>query len=210
MYFFDETINAFLVEGIHNIPESAVAVSEAEYDDLIAKRDSGCVLYVSDSKVKATPPRPSAEYDWDGKKWIISKDKLTALLDEQRETIREKINALRDEKINGGVWIEAINKWIDSDATAERNLLSVKATFDLMGDSIPAIEWTCADNSQIMLTKDKLLAIWQALLEAKTHNHANALKHKAAMEKAKNPFEYDFSTDWTKTYQDFLQEQQND
>ena len=121
-------------------------------------------------------------------------------IDEQRKQIRNGINALRDRKINGGVYVPAIDKWIDTDATAERNILSVKATFDLFGDQ--EIPWTFADNSVAMINKAKLLVIWQVLMEAKTGNHANALRHKAALEQAENPLEYDYSTGWTQTYEE--------
>ncbi|WP_158661352.1 DUF4376 domain-containing protein, partial [Glaesserella parasuis] len=88
-----------------------------------------------------------------------------------------------------------------TDATAERNILSVKATFDLFGDQ--EIPWTFADNSVAMINKEKLLVIWQVLMEAKTGNHANALKHKAMVEQVENPLEYDYSDGWTQTYEEF-------
>ncbi|MDE4007591.1 DUF4376 domain-containing protein, partial [Glaesserella parasuis] len=122
-------------------------------------------------------------------------------IEEQRQKIRDAINTLRDKKINGGVYVPAIDKWIDTDATAERNILSVKATFDLFGDQ--EIPWTFADNSVAMINKEKLLVIWQVLMEAKTGNHANALKHKAMVEQSENPLEYDYSDGWTQTYEEF-------
>ena len=126
----------------------------------------------------------------------------TQLLSQQRQQVRDAINTLRDKKINGGVYVPAIDKWIDTDATAERNILSVKATFDLFGDQ--EIPWTFADNSVAMINKEKLLVIWQVLMEAKTGNHANALKHKAMVEQVENPLEYDYSDGWTQTYEEFV------
>jgi raw score 9.21 len=84
MYFFDNHINAFLVEGLHDIPVDAIAVSDNEYEDLVAKRDIGCLLYVDDNQVKATPPQPSPTHEWDGKDWVISPEKQTALLAERK------------------------------------------------------------------------------------------------------------------------------
>ncbi|MDP0054626.1 DUF4376 domain-containing protein, partial [Glaesserella parasuis] len=49
--------------------------------------------------------------------------------------------------------------------------------------------------------------IWQVLMEAKTGNHANALKHKAMVEQVENPLEYDYSDGWTQTYEEFVNEQ---
>ncbi|HDL3311443.1 TPA: DUF4376 domain-containing protein, partial [Mannheimia haemolytica] len=36
-----------------------------------------------------------------------------------------------------------------------------------------------------------------------------ARQHKAALEQAENPLEYDYSAGWTKTYADYLEEQAN-
>ena len=123
-------------------------------------------------------------------------------IDEQRQQIRNAINALRDRKINGGVYVPEIDKWIDTDATAERNILSVKATFDLFGDALDIV-WTCADNTTIKLDKATMLHIWQALMTNKQQNHANALAHKAAVEKSENPLEYNYSNGWTMTYEEY-------
>ena len=122
-------------------------------------------------------------------------------IDEQRQQIRNAINALRDCKINGGVYVPEIDKWIDSDSRAELNLLSTKASFDLFGDTLDII-WTCADNTTIKLDKATMLHIWQALMTNKQQNHANALAHKAAVEKSENPLEYDYSGGWTNNYKD--------
>ena len=45
-------------------------------------------------------------------------------------------------------------------------------------------------------------------MTAKTGNHANALRHKAAVEQAENPLEYDYSSGWEKTYADYMAEQE--
>lgn len=91
MYFFDENINAFLVEGIHQIPDGVISVSDDEYEDLITKRSSGCVLYVKNGKVKATTPRPSEAHEWDGKAWEVPLEKFTALLAERKKTLLQHI-----------------------------------------------------------------------------------------------------------------------
>ena len=93
MYFFDNHINAFLVEGLHDIPVDAIAVSDNEYEDLVAKRDIGCLLYVDDNQVKATPPQPSPAHEWNGKDWVISPAKQTAFLSEQRDSLIDQIDS---------------------------------------------------------------------------------------------------------------------
>ena len=93
MYFFDNHINAFLVEGLHDIPVDAIAVSDNEYGDLVAKRDIGCLLYVDNNQVKATPPQPSPAHEWDGKAWAIPPEKQTAPLAEKRNNLIEQIDS---------------------------------------------------------------------------------------------------------------------
>lgn len=148
---------------------------------------------------------PSPNHIFNGVDWEICPDKVNAQRLAQCQRIKDAINILRDQKINGGVYVQQIDKWIDSDARAERNLLSTKASFDLFGDDVDIV-WTCADNTIIKLTKAIMLYIWQALLANKQQNHANALKHKTAVEHDSNPPGYDYSTGWSKTYQDFVKE----
>ena len=93
MYFFDNHINAFLVEGLHDIPVDAIAVSDNEYGDLVAKRDIGCLLYVDDNQVKATPPQPSPAHEWNGNDWVISPAKQTAFLSEQCDSLIDQIDS---------------------------------------------------------------------------------------------------------------------
>ncbi|MFK5041000.1 DUF4376 domain-containing protein [Glaesserella parasuis] len=182
-------MTVFYKDGFYNndhggfVPEGACEISAETYRLLLEGQAQGKLIIADDEGnpiLSEPPPIP---------------------IEGQRQKIRDAINTLRDKKINGGVYVPAIDKWIDTDATAERNILSVKATFDLFGDQ--EIPWTFADNSVAMINKEKLLVIWQVLMEAKTGNHANALKHKAMVEQVENPLEYDYSSGWTQTYEEF-------
>ncbi|THA20837.1 DUF4376 domain-containing protein [Histophilus somni] len=206
IYFKD----GFYMSHIHkNIPQGAVEISEDLYRSLLMGQSEGKQIITDENGYpQLAEPQPSPFHHIEKGQWVISPENQTAHLTQVRAEMREKINALRDEKINGGVFVEAVGKWIDTDATAERNILSVKASYDLFGDM--EIAWTCADNSVLMINKEKLTQIWQALMNAKTSNHANALKHKTAMEQSDNPAEYDYSSGWTKCYQDYLKEQNDE
>lgn len=203
--FYQANVGFFTEEVENSVPVTQdvhAALMEAHYtqNKLIIADENGYPILVE---------RPPSDYhEWDGKHWVISKEKQEELLVGQRQIVREQINALRDRKINGGVYVAEVDKWFDTDATAERNILSVKATFDLF--DIPPIAWTCADNSILMIDKAKLMVIWQALMTAKTRNHANALRHKEAVEQSDNPLAYDYSDGWTTSYQDYLEEQNDE
>ena len=100
MYFYDEQINSFLVEGLHTIPDSAIKVSNTEYDNLIAQMNRGCLLYVKDGKVETTSPRPTMAHEWDGKAWVISPEKQTALFAQQKEGLLNKLANKADQLKN--------------------------------------------------------------------------------------------------------------
>lgn len=211
MYYYDKQTQSFLVEGLHTIPKSAVKISEELHRTFIEGQSEGKQIVTGlDGMPMLAKAQPSQYHEWDGSAWKISPERQATLLAEQREKVRSKINELRDRKINGGVYVETVGKWIDTDATAERNILSVKASFDLFGDAVGEISWTCADNSILMIDKAKLMQIWQALMQAKTGNHANALRHKAAVEQSDNPLDYDYSDGWTQCYHDYIKEQGNE
>ncbi|MFK5041943.1 DUF4376 domain-containing protein, partial [Glaesserella parasuis] len=128
--FYDDSHGGF-------VPEGACEISAETYRLLLEGQAQGKLIIADDEGnpiLSEPPPIP---------------------IEEQRQQVRNAINTLRDKKINGGVYVPAIDKWIDTDATAERNILSVKATFDLFGDQ--EIPWTFADNSVAMINKEKLL-----------------------------------------------------
>ncbi|HDL2981353.1 TPA: DUF4376 domain-containing protein, partial [Mannheimia haemolytica] len=109
----------------------------------------------------------------------------------------------------GGVFVEQLGKWFDSDDKAQKKLLGLKATMDLIGTEM-TVDWTCADNTDFEgFGKAHLTAVIAAILQAENHNHTIARQHKAALEQAENPLEYDYSAGWTKTYADYLEEQAN-
>ncbi|MDO9795100.1 DUF4376 domain-containing protein, partial [Glaesserella parasuis] len=112
----------FYKNGFYNndhdgfVPEGACEISEETYRLLLEGQAQGKLIVADDEGLPIlVEPAPMP-------------------IEEQRQQTRNAINALRDKKINGGVYVPAIDKWIDTDATAERNILSVKATFDLFGD----------------------------------------------------------------------------
>ena len=146
--------------------------------------------------------------EWNGSAWVIDQEKQAALKAQQQEQVRLAINTKRDQTDGGGVFVEALGKWVDSDEKAYQNILGVKASLDLLGDM--EIPWTWADNSSSIINRTMLAAIVGALLQAKQQNHANALKHKAAMMTADNPLEYDYSQGWSKTYAEHLVEVGNE
>ncbi|PJG82130.1 DUF4376 domain-containing protein [Caviibacterium pharyngocola] len=162
-----------------------------------------------DYPANTTTIKPTCDLcEWDKRKknWVVSEEKRTALLIQQREEVRSKINALRDLKNRSGVYVEALGKWFDNDDMAYQNLLGFKASLDLIGDYQTA--WICADNSVISdFDKAKLTAVITQIMQDKTANVQNALRHKMALAHSDDPANYDYSDGWTRTYEDYVNEQ---
>ncbi|HGO5855299.1 TPA: DUF4376 domain-containing protein [Mannheimia haemolytica] len=207
-YFYDKTQKTFLIDNLHQIPEGAIPVDNSLYSELIQGRAEGKEIVVKRDQLSLTPTaRPSSYHSWNGKAWMISLEQQAVKKAEEIAMVRERINALRDSKSAGGVYVEQLGKWFDSDDKAQKKLLGLKATMDLIGTEM-TVDWTCADNTDFEgFGKAHLTAVIAAILQAENHNHTVARQHKANLEQAENPLEYDYSSGWAKTYEEFLNEQ---
>ena len=185
---------------LYDINDSAlIALTDeqlAQYQSLNAEN-----IVFKNGQFSGRPRRPSPEYEWNEKaeKWEISKEKLTALLAEQRAQIRAKINAKRDECVDGGAYVAAIDKWVDSDEKGRATLVEIKADFDLNGKD-NTYTLICADNSAKTINFDEFKAVWDAVKTLKEKMFENAYMHKILLEQAENPLEYDWSIGWSETY----------
>ena len=203
-YFYNSKTGAFLVRGIHTIPSDAIPVRDGEYQSLIDGRANGKEIVVINGSLSLTSKRPSPYHTYNGKEWVISDEQKLIKRTKEIAQMRNAINTSRDEKSAGGVFVESLRKWFDSDAKAQSKLLGLKATMDLVGSEM-TVSWTCADNTEVEnFGKPQLTAVIAAILTAENHNHTVARQHKAALEKVENPLEYDYSSGWSKTYAEFL------
>ena len=129
---------------------------------------------------------------------------MTALLEEQRAQVRAKINAKRDACVDGGAYVPEINKWVDSDEKGRATLVEIKADFDLNGKD-NTYTLICADNTAHVINYDEFRAVWNAVKTLKEKMFENAYMHKILLEQADNPFDYDWSIGWSKTYEESKQ-----
>ena len=143
---------------------------------------------------------------WNGNDWVISKEKQAELLIKQRAEIRAQINAKRDECVNGGVFVPEINKWVDTDDKGRSTLVEIKADFDLNGKN-NTYTLICADNTAQVIHFEEFKAVWNAVKTLKEKMYENAYMHKVLLEQSENPTDYNWSTGWSKTYQEHLNEQ---
>ncbi len=210
-YFYDKKIGVFLVEGVHLIPDDAIKVDEQNVQNLIDARAEGGIIYVKDGTVKVSPTRPSNAHEWfiENEQWILNENKLSELKNSQYEQVKQSINALRDECVNGGVYVPAIDKWVDTDEKGRSTLVEIKADFDLNGkDNIYTL--ICADNTARTITFGDFKAVWDAVKNLKERMFENAYMHKVLLAAAEDPLDYDYSIGWVTTYQNWLREQNDD
>lgn len=135
---------------------------------------------------------------------------LQAVRENQKSAKREGINRKRDDVCFGGIYIESLGKWFDTDETSFVKMIGAKAVMDddfANGQEIQPELWICADNSVIQLSRDDLALIIRSIKQNVSNMHAVAVQHKALLEQSDNPLEYDFSAGWSKTYAEYVNEQ---
>lgn len=217
MYYFDKiTCNFYPAEGAESCyPDVDFSqmkqVDEATFQRII--NGDGARAADSDGNPILIPNAPSQYHFWNGTAWVLSGEGEAELLAEQRNQIRNAINARRDACVNGGVFVPEIGKWVDTDEKGRATLVEIKADFDLNGkmeeNGEPRIfTLICADNTAQPLDFDKFKAVWNAAAKLKESMFENAYMHKILLEQAEKPLEYDWSIGWAKTFEEYQNEQQ--
>ena len=151
-------------------------------------------------------PNEFSIFDRKTRTWVLSSEKRAEILESQRQNIRDLINKKRDKCVNGGVYVDAIDKWVDSDDVGRSTLVEIKADFDLNGrDNTYTL--ICADNTAKTINFDDFKAIWDAVKNLKEKMFENAYMHKVLLDSAEDPESYDWSVGWVQTYEEYLNEQ---
>lgn len=217
MYYFDKiTCNFYPAEGAESCyPDVDFSqmkqVDEATFQRII--NGDGARAADDDGNPILIPNAPSEYHIWNGTAWVLSSEGEAELLAEQRNQIRNAINTKRDECVNGGVYVPEIGKWVDTDEKGRATLVEIKADFDLNGKTESNGEariftLICADNTAQPLDFDKFKAVWNAAAKLKESMFENAYMHKILLEQAEKPLEYDWSIGWSKTFEEYQNEQQ--
>lgn len=183
--------------------------TQTQIDEISASITNGGAVWVENGEIHCSGKAPSEFhiFDKDKKQFVISKEKQDELLIKQRAEVRAQINAKRDECVNGGVFVPEINKWVDTDDKGRSTLVEIKADFDLNGKN-NTYTLICADNTAQVIHFEEFKAVWNAVKTLKEKMYENAYMHKVLLEQSENPTDYNWSTGWSKTYQEHLNEQQ--
>lgn len=207
MYYYDIYSKGFYSDEFNqDIPETAAQLTEAEYHSLLQRQAEGGFIALVNGKLTTISQPPSDYHEWNGSEWVISAEKQTAYLAEQRIKLRAAINAKRDECVDGGAYVPEIDKWVDTDDKGRATLIEIKADFDLNGKD-NTYTLICADNTAHVIHYEEFRAVWNAVKSLKEKMFENAYMHKVLLENSENPQDYDWSIGWSETYEDYLKKQ---
>ena len=206
MMLFNLDTNTFAPDYLVEDHKDWIEVSDEEIDGISASITGGGAVWVENGKIKYSGKVPSEYhvFDKEKKQFVISKEKQAELLIKQRAEIRKQINTKRDGCVNGGVFVPEINKWVDTDDKGRSTLVEIKADFDLNGKN-NTYTLICADNTAQVIHFEEFKAVWNAVKTLKEKMYENAYMHKLLLEQSANPKDYNWSSGWSKTYQEHLE-----
>ena len=185
--------NAFYNDDLGAVPAGAVEISERQHAELLAALNEGSLILPD---LSVTPPPPSTLHTWDGKTWVLDKAAAQQHKAAQQEEVWTRIKQKRHDNLRGGVYIKSIGKWLHSDDESR-----AQYTFMRTMPALPEkMVWKTMDNTFVPMTQALLDELSLQLLADEQADFANAERHRAAMLKADNPLDYDYSGGWTANY----------
>ena len=172
-----------------------IKLSEALHRQLINHQDDH--PYIERGEVVFNP-RPSAAHEWDeaNRQWRLDAARAARLKAEQQAAVWERIKAKRADNLRHGVYVKSAGKWFHTDDNSRTQYIAL-AVMPRLPEKLP---WKTMDNSFVNMTKALLGELMEQMLVDEQADFANAERHKAAMEKAENPLEYDYSDGWTANF----------
>ena len=140
-------------------------------------------------------PRANAHQIWDTKTkaWVLTPAAAAQIKAQQQDEMWERIKAKRAQSCHAGIYIKSLEKWLHSDADSRQQYTFLR-TLDKLPENLM---WKTVDNSFVPMTRALLDELSLKLIADEQHDFQNAERHKAAMLKAENPLEYDYSSGWS-------------
>lgn len=178
------------------IRDGWVLVESQEQVDMISESitHNGSV-WIEDDELYTSGKSPTPYHTWDveSKSWVVD--------DSTKETIQTSVwEAIKQKRFNntrGGVYVKSVGKWFHNDDPSRTQYLALQTLPQLP----PNLMWKTMDNTFVAMTKELLLDLAMTMLIEEQSDFTNAEKHRIAMMKVDEPWNYDFSTGWSKTYE---------
>lgn len=141
---------------------------------------------------KVTPPgHPCYTYNSSSQEWELD-------LDKARKHIWEDIKAFRDSRNqNGGFKVGDL--WFHSDTFSRSQYLGLVLLAER--DQIPeSIQWKTMSGEFVLMTPELALSVFLAATQSDVTVFAAAEAHKAQLDVAEDPLNYDYSSGWPEIY----------
>lgn len=100
MYFYDKKTNGFYIDGIHEIPNGSIELTDETYRTLLNGQSSGKQIIANKQGVPVLiEPQPSDahELNIETLQWTISKEKQLAIFNKEKETLLNRLADKADE-----------------------------------------------------------------------------------------------------------------
>ena len=185
--FYDNTNGGY-------VPDGATPIDSAKHAKLLAALNAGSLILPD---LSVTPPCPSALHTWDGKTWVLDKAAAQARKAAQQDEMWERIKAKRYDNLRHGVFVKSVGKWFYTNDESRTQYILLRTMKTLP----PNLKWKTMENDFVLMTRELLDEMTTQMVLDEQADFANAERHKAAMLKAENPLEYDYSDGWTANYE---------
>ena len=136
--------------------------------------------------------RENGHQTWDAKAkaWVLPPDVAARLKAEQQDEVWDRIN------LRAGIYVKSVKKWFHTNDESRTQYIMLRTMREL-----PAgLQWKTMEDEFVPMTRELLDELSMQMLQDEQADFANAEKHKAAMLKAENPLEYDYSGGWTANF----------
>jgi len=178
-------------------PEGAVALTAAEHEALGVGQCTGqIVMPGKNGKPVLADPAPCPSSTWDGTQWQIDPECAARLKAEQQDEMWERIKAKRYDNLRHGVFVKSVGKWFYTNDESRTQYILLRTMKTLP----PNLKWKTMENDFVLMTRELLDEMTTQMVLDEQADFANAERHKAAMLKAENPLEYDYSDGWTANF----------
>ncbi|AKD38162.1 hypothetical protein I926_04180 [Pasteurella multocida subsp. multocida OH4807] len=93
MYFFNKKDNGFYVDGIHEITNDMIEITEERYRELVNGQTNGKIITSDENGPILVEPAPSKFHELVNGEWVITQEKQTQL---KRELIKNLVDSVDD------------------------------------------------------------------------------------------------------------------
>lgn len=93
MYFFNKKDNGFYVDGIHEITNDMIEITEERYRELVNGQTNGKIITSDENGPILVEPAPSKFHELVNGEWVITQEKQTQL---KHELIKNLVDSVDD------------------------------------------------------------------------------------------------------------------